>query len=124
MSPSLIMQAEPWTIFKKEKDQDGNERFVEKMDERGNMQRIVERMGYTLTYFDPESKHIGQKVGYEPLRISGAAEVVTPALGAIPGWFHMHYRMRANRDSGKAELQLTGLDYAGSFEFAEPEQLA
>src|SRR5581483_8941350 len=79
MKPSLVMQAEPWTITNKETG-------------------VVERTGFTLTYFDLESPHIGRKVGFEPLRISGSDEVVKPHLAAIPGWFHLHFRQRANRE--------------------------
>ncbi len=96
MKPSLVMQAEPWTITNKETG-------------------VVERTGFTLTYFDLESPHIGRKVGFEPLRISGSDEVVKPHLAAIPGWFHLHFRQRANRETGKAELQLTAMAYAAPF---------
>ena len=107
MKPSLIMQAEPWTITNKETG-------------------VVERTGYTLTYFDMESPHIGRKVGFEPLRISGSEDVVKPHLGSIPGRFHLHFRQRANRETGKAELQLTAMAYAAPFDEsleAEPFEL-
>lgn len=96
MKASLVMQAEPWTITNKETG-------------------VVERTGFTLTYFDLESPHIGRKVGFEPLRISGSDEVVKPHLTTIPGRFHLHFRQRANRETGKAELQLRAMEYAAPF---------
>lgn len=99
MKPSLVMEASPWAITNKDTG-------------------VVERTGFTITYFDMESPHIGRKVGFEPLRISGSDDVVKPHISAIPGRFHLHFRQRANRETGKAELQLTAMVYAAPFEEA------
>jgi len=111
MSAALIMQAEPYRIYKRASADRGSE-YVLKDGER-----ILERSGWTVTYFDAESQHVGQKIGYEPLRISCNEDVLVHHLGAIPGYFNLHFRQRANRETGKAELQLTGLDFAGEFVF-------
>jgi hypothetical protein len=106
MKPALVIEASPWTITNKETG-------------------AVERTGFTLTYIDGDSPHIGRKRGYEPLRISGSDDMVKPHIDGVPGFFHLQYRMRANRDTGKAELALAAMSYAGPLSWAgDDERLA
>jgi len=92
MTPSLVMQVEPYTITNKETGE-------------------IEREGATLTYFDLESPQIGKKRGYEPLRVSIGKEIVDGSLSSIPAYYNLTFRQRANRDTGKAEIQCTGMRY-------------
>jgi hypothetical protein len=88
----LCFQAEPWRILNKDTGE-------------------LEREGYTLTYVDLDSPHQGRKRGYEPLRVSGTPDVVMPVLAHVPGFLDARFRQRANRDTGKVELQLSHLAF-------------
>jgi hypothetical protein len=92
MSSCLVMQASPWAIKNKET-------------------AVVEREGFTITYFDLESPQLGTRVGFEPLKVTAAQDVLQPFLGRIPAFFDASFRQRANRETGKAELQLSGLAF-------------
>lgn len=94
MTPALVMLAEPWAMKNKETGE-------------------IEREGATLTYFDLESPFTGNKRGYEPLRVSVSKEILEAEMGAVPAFYSLQFRQRANRETGKAELQCTGMRHIG-----------
>lgn len=102
MNPQLVMEAAPWTITNKETGE-------------------VEREGFTLTYFDLESPHVGKRRGFEPLRITATKELVEATMTRVPGFYYLHFRQRANRETGKVELALSAARYAGHVEVPHGE---
>lgn len=94
MKPALVLRADSWQIDAEEGKQPVR--------------------GQTLYYVDFESPLKGRRRGVELLRISGTEAAIGGELREVPGYYHLHLRQRANRTSGRVELTLAGLDYAGS----------
>lgn len=96
MSLALVTETQPWSF----------------PDERtGEI-----RNGYSLFYLDAESPLIGNRKGFERLKISGSVQVVEAELREVPGWYELGFRQRPNRETGRAELVLSTMRYVGPLE--------